>query len=85
MADVEGTLFRSGVRLPGALLDSSIWQAVAQMLGPEAEREEIETHQRWQRDEYPSYLDWMKASVDIHTRHGLTRDDCRGPSSATSG
>ena len=72
--DVEGTIFRSGVRLSGAELDSSIWQAVARALGPEAEEEEIETHRKWRRGEYASYLDWMKDSVEIHRRHGLTRD-----------
>lgn len=70
--DVEGTLFDAGVRLPGTSLSSTIWQAIAVALGPEAVDEEIETHGRWARGDYPSYLEWMKDTLEIHRRHGLT-------------
>lgn len=72
--DIEGTIFRSGIRLPGAQIDSTIWQAVALALGPEAVREEIATHEKWREGLYRSYLDWMKDTIIIHQRYGLTAE-----------
>jgi phosphoserine phosphatase len=72
--DVEGTLFRTEVRLPGTSIDSTIWQGIAHALGPEAVREEVETHKRWEKGGYSSYLEWMKDTISIHVRHGLSYD-----------
>src|SRR5688572_13309167 len=63
--DVEGTLFDAGIRLPGTTLASTIWQAIAVALGPVAVEEEVATHHRWSRGEYPSYLAWMKDTIEI--------------------
>lgn len=71
--DVEGTLFETNVKLPGVSLTSTIWQALAAALGSTAVEAEVETHRRWERGEYASYLDWMKATIDIHQEQGLTR------------
>jgi len=70
--DVEGTLFRINVRLPGTVHDSTIWQGIAHALGPEAVREELETHKQWENGHYRSYLDWMKDTISIHQRYGLS-------------
>src|SRR5262245_54547340 len=72
--DVEGTLFANTVTLPETSLSSTIWQALAHELGPSAVAEEVETHRRWERGEYPSYLNWMVATIDIHRRYGLRAD-----------
>jgi phosphoserine phosphatase len=72
--DVEGTIFEPGAQLPGTSLSSTIWQAIAIALGPEAVEEELATHASWERGEYPSYLDWMRATIEIHRRHGLTEE-----------
>jgi phosphoserine phosphatase len=72
--DVEGTLFQTKIRLPGTSIDSTIWQAIADALGPEAVSAEVATHQRWHRGEYRSYLDWMKDTIRIHQQFGLTED-----------
>ena len=64
-------MFKTSIRLPGTSLSSTIWQSVATALGPAAVREEIETHERWARREYTSYLDWMKDTIEIHRRYGL--------------
>lgn len=72
--DVEGTIFRTDVRLPGTSIDSTIWQAIAQALGPEAVREEVETHKRWEAGHYRSYLEWMKDTISIHRRYALSHD-----------
>ncbi len=69
--DIEGTIFRTSVRLPGTSIDSTIWQSIAFHLGPDAVREEVETHNRWRNCEYRSYLDWMKDTILIHKRFGL--------------
>ena len=72
--DVEGTLFRTDVRLPGTSLDSTIWQRIAQALGPKAAEEEVQTHRKWEEGAYKSYLEWMKETILIHRKYGLTRD-----------
>lgn len=71
--DVEGTLFQTKIRLAGTSLDSTIWQSIADALGPIAVRDEVETHRCWERGEYSSYLEWMEATIAVHARHGLTR------------
>ena len=71
--DVEGTLFRTTIRLPGTSIDSTIWQSLAKALGPEAIADEVATHRRWHAGEYRSYLDWMKDTIQIHQRHGLSK------------
>src|SRR2546428_8886926 len=70
--DVEGTLFEPVVRLPDTSFDSTIWQGIALALGPEAVAEEIETHRRWLRGDYRSYIDWMKDTIAVHQKRGLT-------------
>jgi phosphoserine phosphatase len=72
--DIEGTLFRTSVRLPGTQIDSTIWQGAAHKLGDTAIREEVATHVRWSNGEYRSYLEWMRDTIAIHQRHGLTAE-----------
>lgn len=72
--DVEGTLFRTTIKLPGTSLDSTIWQSLANALGPGAIAEEIGTHLKWKNGEYFSYLEWMKDTIAIHRRYKLTKD-----------
>lgn len=71
--DLEGTIFRNALRLPGTEFDSTIWQAIATALGPAAVAEEIATHERWKADSYDSYVEWMLETIDIHVRHDLTQ------------
>ena len=61
--DVEGTLFETKTRLPGTSITSTIWQAIAYALGPDAVNEEVNTHSRWTNGEYKSYLDWMRDTI----------------------
>jgi DNA (cytosine-5)-methyltransferase 1 len=70
MADVERmppevTLFETAIRLPGTSIDSTIWQSIAHALGPDAVSEEIETHRKWERGEYRSYIAWMEVSKQL--------------------
>jgi hypothetical protein len=81
--DVEGTLFETNVTLPGVSLTSTIWQALAAAPGSAAVEAEIETHRRWERGEYASYLDWMKVTRSEGIRQSApTRADersCESP------
>jgi hypothetical protein len=70
--DVEGTLFDSGIRLPGTDISSTIWQAIAHSLGEAAIAEEVATHQRWEAGHYANYMAWMEDTISIHRRFGLT-------------
>ena len=70
--DVEGTLFKTSVRLPGTTIDSTIWQGIANALGAEAIEAEVQTHKNWHAGKYKSYLDWMADTIKIHQRHGLS-------------
>jgi phosphoserine phosphatase len=69
--DVEGTLYRTMVRLPGTVVDSTIWQGIAEALGPDAIAAEVRTHEKWHEGLYRSYLDWMKETIEIHKNFGL--------------
>lgn len=69
--DVEGTLFGTRVHLPGTSITSTIWQSLAKSLGPEAVSAEVMTHEQWAAGRYGSYLDWMRATIEIHQTFGL--------------
>ena len=71
--DLEGTIFRTDIRLPGTSITSTIWQGIADALGPEAIKEEVASHERWKKREYRSYIHWMEDTIAIHIRHGLTQ------------
>lgn len=78
VCDVEGTLF-----MPHIAKDSEhpsyIWSALATHLGPCAVLEENETHRKWKSGFYgdptngESYMAWVKDTINIHKRHGLTK------------
>lgn len=74
--DVEGTLFRP-LRLPGTSIGSSMWQAIAEALGPDAVSAEIETHRQWERKKYRNYLEWMEVTVAIHKKYNLSHSTFR--------
>jgi phosphoserine phosphatase len=71
--DVEGTLFETKIRLPSTTISSTIWQSIASELGADAVAEEVETHQKWYAGFYKSYLDWMKDTIRIHKKYGLSQ------------
>jgi phosphoserine phosphatase len=69
--DVEGTIFKTRIRLPGTTIDSTIWQTIAYQLGPAAVDEEVATHRKWADGGYRNYMEWMQDTIAIHRRHGL--------------
>lgn len=72
--DLEGTIFRTDIRLPGTSISSTIWQGIAHALGPLAIKEEVATHERWDKGQYWSYIHWMEDTIAIHVRHGLKQE-----------
>ncbi len=73
VCDVEGTIFKTKIRLPNTNLDSTIWQAIANELGAEAIEAEIETHRKWESGLYANYLEWMLDTIQIHKKYGLNK------------
>lgn len=73
VCDVEGTIFKTNIRLPGTDLSSTIWQSIAYYLGEGAIQEEIATHSKWKSGCYSSYLQWMVDTIEIHKKYGLDK------------
>ena len=72
--DVEGTLFRASVQIEGTEYPSTLWQPIAIALGEAAREEERKTHEKWERKDYASYMDWVKDTIEIHRKYGLKQD-----------
>lgn len=72
--DMEGTIYRKEVRDSKGNTAPSAWTVISRELGKEAERLEDETKEKWNRGEYSGYIEWMEDTIDIHQKHGLTRE-----------
>jgi phosphoserine phosphatase len=72
--DLEGTLLRGGIEVPGSNHPLSQWPAIAHALGEDAVKAELATQRRWASKEYAGYLEWVEATCEIHKRFGLTRE-----------
>lgn len=71
VCDVEGTIFKANYRIKGTDFASTMWQPLAQRLGDDAVAEELETHKKWDNEEYSSYMEWVEATAEIHKRRKL--------------
>lgn len=76
--DVEGTLFKATMKIDGTDYPSTMWQPIAYELGEAAMLEERKTHQKWDNLEYSNYLDWVKATIDIHRKYSLKKETFDG-------
>lgn len=72
--DVEGTLFKATMKINGTDYPSTMWQPIAYELGEAAMLEERKTHEKWDNLEYDNYLDWVKATIDIHRKYSLKKE-----------
>lgn len=72
--DVEGTLFQASVQIEGTEYPSTLWQPIAIKLGDAAKEEERKTHEKWERKNYENYMEWVKASIEIHRKYGIRQD-----------
>ncbi|MBV2125002.1 MAG: HAD family hydrolase [Candidatus Thiodiazotropha sp. (ex Ctena orbiculata)] len=70
--DLEGTLLKKNHQLDDGRVAPSAWTVLAKMLGEDCFREEELTKDKWLRGDYEGYLDWMKATVEIHRKYGLS-------------
>ncbi len=70
--DVEGTLLRRAIHLDNGKVAPSAWTLIAEILGPDALREEEETKDRWNDGKYSGYIEWMRETIRIHQKYGLT-------------
>lgn len=70
--DMEGTLLKKEYRLDDGLVAPSAWTLLAERLGEDRLRDEQDTKKQWLAGGYKNYLQWMKATVDIHRRYKLT-------------
>ena len=71
--DLEGTLLQKRFDLDKGLVAPSAWQVLAHALGEECLREEEETQRQWNEGKYPGYVEWMRDTIRIHQKYGLTR------------
>jgi phosphoserine phosphatase len=77
VCDVEGTIFVPHM-IKSSQHASYIWTAIAQRLGKDAEREEINTQKKWRDGGYGSiekgqaYIDWVNETISIHKKYKLT-------------
>lgn len=74
VCDVEGTIFKAKYRIKGTEYASTMWQPLAQRLGEAAIAAEIETHRKWENNEYSNYIEWVEDTVEIHKHHKLHKD-----------
>lgn len=71
--DLEGTVFLKDYRLDAGRVAPSAWAVLAERLGARCLEEEEETQCKWNRQEYPGYVEWMRDTIRIHQKYGLTR------------
>ena len=71
--DVEGTIFKASFKLHGVDYKSTLWQPIARELGDAAMEEENRLAQKYENGEFSTYLDWVKATIDMHKKYSLKK------------
>lgn len=71
--DLEGTLLRKEYRLDKGKVAPSAWTVLAERLGQDCLHEEEKTWDKWSNGEYAGYVEWMRDTIRIHQKYGLTR------------
>jgi phosphoserine phosphatase len=72
--DMEGTIFRKAVETREGRVAPSAWTMIGRKLGEEADKEEEETKNKWNRGEYSGYVEWMEDTIKVHKKYGLTKE-----------
>ncbi|MCP3684839.1 MAG: HAD-IB family phosphatase [bacterium] len=70
--DMDGVLFDVGYFEKRKNLGASCWKVVAESI--DALEEEDKIKDKWMNGELDSYLDWVRKTIDVHKKHGLTKD-----------
>lgn len=71
--DMEGTILKKAHHLDNGKVAPSAWTVLAKNLGESCYHEEEATKDRWLAGEYSGYLDWMKDTVLIHKKYGMSQ------------
>jgi phosphoserine phosphatase len=71
--DMEGTLFGSFADGDGHEA-TSLWQEIPRIIGKNAQKDQSKLYDRWVDGEFDSYLDFTRATVDMHDEHGITQE-----------
>jgi phosphoserine phosphatase len=69
---MEGTLLQKEYRLDDGMVAPSAWTVLAEALGDECLAAENATKVLWLANKYRGYLEWMRKTIEIHQRFGLT-------------
>lgn len=78
VCDIEGTIFKPHM-IKSAQHASYIWTAIAEALGKEAQKEEINTQKKWRDGGYGkyntgvAYKKWVNDSIEIHKKYHLKK------------
>jgi phosphoserine phosphatase len=71
--DMEGTIY--GPFVDGNGHDStSMWSELPRRMGEDAKREQEDLYESWVEGEFDSYVQFTNATVDMHMRRGLSRE-----------
>lgn len=68
--DLDGTLILPGYQETGAKVGASVWRAVFESVGALGEHKRMK--EKFERGEYPSYMDWTAEEYEVLKRHRLT-------------
>lgn len=72
--DMEGTLLRKEYHLDDGMVAPSAWTLLAEKLGADCLAAENKTKIEWRANMYSGYMEWMRCTVEIHRRFGLTEE-----------
>lgn len=72
--DLDGTIFQKSYSTTIGNVAPSIWPAIAESLGEKCAEEVIALRDKWNAGRYESYVHWARETVELHRRHGLTRE-----------
>ena len=71
--DMEGTLFKKTIKVNHAKIAPGAWPLIAEHLGKKALAEEEATKQKWIEGKFAGYVEWMRETIKIHQKYGLTK------------
>lgn len=72
--DIDGTLFKRTIEGSDGDIARSVWSLIAKRLGDSAMEQQKAMYEKWQRDEYAGYGEWVDATAGMHRDRGLTQE-----------
>lgn len=72
---MEGTVFQKAARTNVTNVAPSVWFTIADALGEDAVKMELETQRKWNEGKYfGNYLQWMRDTIEIHKKFNIKKD-----------